>query len=73
MVNTVSPYVAAQEAVKAWAELPTETKKTFIYTGNITNVAIVPWPLMVNAGMGKAATAYWIGTADAAYKDRSYK
>lgn len=73
VVNTVTPYVAAHEAVKAWGELPGEVKKSFIYTGNITNVSIIPWPLMVNAGMGKAAAAYWIGTADAAYAGMGYK
>lgn len=73
MVNVVTPYVAAHEATKAWAELPKDVKKTFIYTGNITNVAIVPMPLMVNVGMGKAAAAYWIGTADAAFKEKGYR
>lgn len=73
VVNTVTPYVAAHEAVKAWEELPGEMKKSFIYTGNVTNVSIVPMPLMVNVGMGKAAAAYWIGTADAAYEGRGYR
>ena len=58
-VNVVSAYVAAQEAVKAWETLPKETKKTFIYTGNATNVSIVPIPMMMNLGVGKAASAYW--------------
>ena len=73
IVNTVTPYVVAHEAVKAWADLPSEVKKTFIYTGNITNVSIVPMSLMVNVGMGKAAAAYWIGTANAAYEGRGYR
>ena len=73
VVNTVSPYVGAHEAVKAWAELPAEVKKTFIYTGNITNVSIVPMPLMVDVGMGKAAAAYWLGTASAAFERRGYR
>jgi len=60
-VNTVSPYVAAQQAIRGWKTLPKETKKTFIFTGNISNVSIVPMPMTINLGMGKAASAYWIG------------
>ena len=63
-VNTVSAYVAAQEAVKGWTTLPSETKKTFIYTGNVLNEAVFPVPMMLNLGMGKAASAYWIGSVD---------
>ncbi|KAF4963354.1 hypothetical protein F66182_18129 [Fusarium sp. NRRL 66182] len=72
-VNVVSPYIAAQEAIKHWESLPTEDKKLFIYTGNITNVAIVPVPLLLNAGMGKSAAAYWLGVADGAYAAKGYR
>ncbi|KAK9235975.1 hypothetical protein V1525DRAFT_408368 [Lipomyces kononenkoae] len=72
-VNTISPYVAAQQAVSGWETLPTETKKTFIYTGNILNVSIVPMPLILDLGMGKSASAFWIGSADAAYSARGYR
>lgn len=64
-VNTVGPYVAAQQAIRGWKTLPKETKKTFIYTGNISNVSIVPMPMTIDLGMGKAASAYWIGVASA--------
>jgi NAD(P)-dependent dehydrogenase (short-subunit alcohol dehydrogenase family) len=64
-VNTISPYVAAQQAISGWATLPKETKKTFIYTGNMQNVAVLPVPMMLDLGMGKSASAYWIGVADA--------
>ncbi|TKA72551.1 hypothetical protein B0A55_07754 [Friedmanniomyces simplex] len=73
IVNTVSPYVAAQLAIKGWEASPNETKKTFIYTGNIQNVAVVPVPMMLDLGMGKAASAYWIGTADATYSTKGYR
>lgn len=66
-VNTISPYVAAQQAVRGWETLPEETKKTFIYTGNILNVSIVPMPMMLTLGIGKSASAYWIGLADTMY------
>ena len=66
-INTVSAYVAAQEAVKGWYLLPKETKKTFIYTGNILNTTVFPVPMMMTLGVGKSASAYWIGVADASY------
>lgn len=72
-INTVTPYVAAQEAVKAWETLPAETKKSFIYTGNLLNVQILPVPLFLNLGVGKSASAYWIGAADALYAERGYR
>lgn len=72
-VNTVSAYVAAQEAVLGWETLPKEAKKTFIYTGNILNTVVLPFPMMVNLGMGKSASAYWIGTADGLYSSQGFR
>ncbi|MCJ1396790.1 hypothetical protein MMC18_009682 [Xylographa bjoerkii] len=72
-VNVVSPYVAAQEAIKGWATLPAHAKKTFIYTGNIQNEAVLPVPMMLNLGVGKAASAYWVGLADGAYSAQGYR
>jgi NAD(P)-dependent dehydrogenase (short-subunit alcohol dehydrogenase family) len=74
-VNTISPYVAAQQAIKGWETLPKETKKTFIYTGNHANVRIVPFPMVLNLGMGKAGSAFWIGAADAfaTYSTKGYR
>lgn len=66
-LNTVSPYVAAQESLKGWRTLPEDTKKTFIYTGNKSNVAILPMAMTLTLGVGKAASAYWLGSADNAY------
>lgn len=66
-INTVSPYVAAQQATKEWEALPKELKKTFIYTGNILNTVVLPSPMMMTLGMGKSASAYWIGVADAQF------
>ena len=73
VVNTAAPYVAAHEAVQAWKRSQNDAKKTFIYTGNITNVSIVPMPLMVNVGMGKSAASYWIGTASEVYREVGYQ
>jgi len=72
-VNVVSPYVAAQQAVAAWESLPQDTKKTFIYTGNAMNELIVPMPPMLDLGMGKSASAFWIGLVDALYKAKGYR
>ncbi|KAI1472656.1 NAD(P)-binding protein [Daldinia caldariorum] len=72
-VNTVSPYAAAQQAVKEWATLPKEARKTFIYTGNILNVSILPLPVFHNLGIGKSASAYWIGVADANYSPQGFR
>lgn len=66
-VNTISPYVAAQQAVRGWQTLAPGTRKTFIYTGNILNQVVLPTPSMLTLGMGKSAAAYWIGVADAQY------
>ena len=72
-VNTISPYVAAQQAVKGWETLPKETKKTFIYTGNILNVTVLPVPMMLTLGIGKSASAFWVGLADATYSARGFR
>ncbi|CAM1508944.1 Fc.00g026830.m01.CDS01 [Cosmosporella sp. VM-42] len=72
-VNTVSPYVAAQQAVIGWEALPKEAKKTFIYTGNIMNISVVPMPMMMDLGMGKSASAFWLGLADATYSAKGFR
>ncbi|KAI4605548.1 hypothetical protein J4E86_011589 [Alternaria arbusti] len=75
-VNTVSPYVAAQEAVKSWESMGEEhagDKKTFIYTGNTLNQTIAPVPLFLTLGVGKSASAHWVGMADALYKEKGYR
>lgn len=72
-VNTISPYVAAQQCVSAWETMSKETKKTFIFTGNVLNVSILPVPMMVNLGMGKSVSAYWLGVADSLYSAREIR
>jgi len=67
-VNVLSAYVAAQQAVRGWETLPKDVKRTFIYTGNIMNTMIIPIAATVNLGIGKSASAYWIGLADALYQ-----
>jgi hypothetical protein len=72
-VNTITPYIAAQQAVEAWKELDPETKKTFIYTGNIMNVKILPIPALITLGMGKSASASWLGLADSLYSQKGMR
>jgi NAD(P)-dependent dehydrogenase (short-subunit alcohol dehydrogenase family) len=75
-VNTVSPYVAAQEAVKSWASMGEGQQggnKTFIYTGNALNQSVMPVPLFLTLGVGKSASAHWIGLADALYSEKGYR
>lgn len=72
-INTISPYVAAQQAIIGWETLPKDTKKTFIYTGNILNVSIVPVPMMLTLGIGKSASAFWVGLADLTSAARGFR
>ena len=70
-MNTVSPFVAAQQAAIGFAQLPESASRTFIYTGNILNTITVP--KFLDLGVGKSATAHIIESAAAAYKDRGFK
>jgi len=75
-VNTISPYVAACEAVKGWDAMGaggSKVKGTFIFTGNAQNVLVLPMPMLMDVGMGKAATAYWIGAADPNFVRKGYR
>jgi NAD(P)-dependent dehydrogenase (short-subunit alcohol dehydrogenase family) len=72
-VNTVSPYIAANEAVKAWATLPEDLQKTFIYTGNASSVVILPIPMTLTLSLGKRASSYWVGAADGTFADKGYR
>ena len=70
-LNTVSAFVAAQQAALGFAQLPDSASKTFIYTGNALNTTTIA-PLL-DLGVGKSATAHIIQSAAAAYKDRGFK
>ena len=72
-VNVTSPFIAAQEAVKRWASSAGDSPKVFIYTGNGLNKIGSPVPFMMNLGVGKAASAYWIDVADANYAGKGYR
>ncbi|KAM0541769.1 hypothetical protein ACHAPJ_013090 [Fusarium lateritium] len=70
-INIHSAFIAAQEAVSGFAQLPESAARTFIYTGNVLNVAILP--KFLSQGIGKSGAAHMIWAASAAYKDRGYK
>ncbi|EKJ72753.1 hypothetical protein FPSE_07019 [Fusarium pseudograminearum CS3096] len=70
-INIRSAFVAAQQAVAGFAKLPDSASRTFIYTGNVLNVAMLPQFLA--AGIGKSGAAHMIWNASAAYKERGYK
>lgn len=70
-INVTSALVAAKQAVSGFAQLPDSASRTFFYTGNVLNVAILPG--FLDQGIGKAAGAHMIWAASAAYKDRGFK
>ncbi|KAI2466452.1 NAD(P)-binding protein [Annulohypoxylon bovei var. microspora] len=69
--NTIGPFIAAGEAVKGFEKLGS-TGGTFIFTGNILNVTVIPG--MMAFGMQKGATANMIRyLAIGAYNGKPYK
>lgn len=60
-INTTSPLLAAQHAIQGFKTLDASASKTFIFTGNILNLKVLPG--MLTFGMTKEATAYWIRSA----------
>ncbi|QPC76860.1 hypothetical protein HYE68_007612 [Fusarium pseudograminearum] len=71
VVNIVSVYAAAQEAVKGWADLPASSKPTFILTGNCANVT--PLQIIMTLSVGKTASAHLIEIASKSYKSKGYR
>lgn len=69
--NIVSAYIAAQLAVKSFALLPSDSPRTFIYTGNKLPLMIVR-PLLAH-GVGKAGAAHLVHYLAEEYKDQGYK
>lgn len=70
-INTTSAFAAAQQAARAFAKLPESASRTFIYTGNITNVS--PIVALMDLGVGKSATAHIIQCAAEGYKEKGFK
>lgn len=55
-ININSAFVAAQQAVSGFSQLPESASRTFIYTGNVLNVAIIP--KFMSQGIGKSGAAH---------------
>ena len=69
--NVSSAYVAAQEAATSFDSLPSNSSKTFIYTGNRLNIA--PIPPLLTLGVGKAAAAHMMHFLSVSYESQGYK
>ncbi|KAA8650996.1 uncharacterized protein ATNIH1004_003687 [Aspergillus tanneri] len=72
-VNTHSAIIAADHAVRGFEQLPETATKTFIYTGNWLNKTISASSALLTLGVGKAASAYWIGSANQTYSQKGYR
>jgi hypothetical protein len=70
-INTISPYAAAQEAVKGFAELPSTASKTFIQIGNVLNRTVMP--SLITLGVGKSAAAHMIACCAESYQAKGYQ
>ncbi|KAF3069993.1 hypothetical protein CFAM422_006740 [Trichoderma lentiforme] len=70
-VNTFSAYAAAQQAIKDFAELPSDASKTFIYTSN--KLHIMTLEPLISMGMGKSASAHMIHYLSEVYRSSGYK
>ncbi|KAF4626633.1 hypothetical protein G7Y89_g11523 [Cudoniella acicularis] len=70
-VNVVSAYAALQEFVTSIRTLSKDVLKTFIYTGNSLN--LVPLPIVLHTGMGKAGAAHLIEGSALAYKKEGFR
>lgn len=70
-VNNTSVFVAAQQAVLGFAELPADAPRVFAFTGNILNVR--PLPQFLESGAGKSASAHMMMAAAAEYKEKGFK
>ena len=70
-INTVSAFVAAQEAVKSFNKLTDKaTLPVFIYTGN--NLHRVAFPPLLTLGVGKAASSHFVEYFSKVYKEKGY-
>jgi hypothetical protein len=70
-VNTISVLKALQLAVTGFSKLDESASRTFIFTGNISNMR--PVPPMLSLGIGKSAGAHLIAFAAQVYAQRGWK
>jgi hypothetical protein len=74
-VNITSAFAAAKTAVEGFNKLPSGTRATFVYTGNIMNSttkgAVIPF--LWSAGVGKSGASHMMATASQAYAPKGYQ
>ncbi|KAF5001043.1 hypothetical protein FDECE_11077 [Fusarium decemcellulare] len=70
-VNTISVLKAAQLATSGFAKLPDFASRTFIYTGNKSNIQA--FPPFLNLGITKSASSHLIAFAAKAYGPKGWK
>lgn len=58
-INIYNAFVAAQQAVLGFAQLPASAARTFIYAGNALNVPILPKFLSQGIGNSGVAQRIW--------------
>jgi hypothetical protein len=70
-VNIVSPFAVMQETIQGFKELPKETLKTFVFTGNASPHIV--FPVVLNLALGKRAVAHMIETAVQLYEKDDFR
>lgn len=70
-INMISPYAAMSEAIAGFKELPKNTLKTFIYTGNLCLHIVLP--VAMNMALGKRGVGHMIENAIAQYGKEGFK
>lgn len=70
-VGLDSAYIAAQESLRGFKELPASPSKAFIYTGNALNQIAIPGTLPF--GVSKVAGSLFIEHAALAYGEKGYR
>ena len=70
-INMISPYAAMSEAITGFKDLPKETLKTFIYTGNVCLHLVMP--VALNLALGKRGEGHMIENAVTLYEKEGYK
>ena len=66
-----SAYIAAQQTLEGFKQLPDSTPKAFIYTGNTLNQIAIPGILPF--ALGKVSSAMLIEYAANAYGEHGYR
>ncbi|KAG4437898.1 hypothetical protein IFR05_006617 [Cadophora sp. M221] len=69
-INMISPYAAMSEAISGFKDLPKETRKTFIYTGNLCMHIVLP--AAMNMGLGKRGVGHMIENAVMLYEKEGF-